>query len=323
RRADRTDGAVRLEQTAARHLGRRDRVELAAGEAREAELGEDARPLAMGSGELARERRRPLGRARLAHRLAPAEALLGEPGVVGAGVALGHVREELARLRPAPEAREHARLPVFRGDACHPRAPPGEPREGLGGGRHLAREVADPRRAPACLGGGLGVRVALGEARVSRARFGPAPLLLRDASGGVERIRRRRAVREAPQHLAEEAQRPGVVVGVPAPAGGCGQGARRERLRGVLGDREAGRLGGRTQPERALGQRALAAGRAARAAASDARAPARSSPARWSWPAISHAGPSQMLSGWLPTSRRALSRAAPAWPAARAARAWK
>src|SRR6266566_4680249 len=145
----------------------------AAGEAREAELGEDARPLAMGSGELARERRRPLGRARLAHRLAPAEALLGEPGVVGAGVALGHVREELARLRPAPEAREHARLPVFRGDACHPRAPPGEPREGLGGGRHLAPEVADPRRAPACLRGERGVRVALGQARVGGPRIGP------------------------------------------------------------------------------------------------------------------------------------------------------
>src|SRR5439155_1657585 len=95
----------------------------------EVDVGPDflARPLAMGSGELARERRRPLGRSRLAHRLAPAEALLGEPGVVGAGVALGYVHEELARLRPAPEACEHARLPVFRGDACHPRAPPGEP----------------------------------------------------------------------------------------------------------------------------------------------------------------------------------------------------
>jgi len=256
RRAHRPDRAIRLEQPAARHLGRPDRVELTAREAREAELGEDARPLAMGSGELARERRRPLGRGRLARRVAPAEALLGEPGVVGAGVALGYVREELARLRPAPEAREHARLPVFRGDACRPRAPPGEPRKGLGGGRHLAPEVADPRRAPACLRGERGVRVALGEARVGGPRIGPVSRLLRDASGGVERIRRRRAVREAPQHLAEEAQRPGVVVGVPPPAGGRGEGTRRERLRGLAGELEAGRLGGRAQPERALRLRA-------------------------------------------------------------------
>src|SRR5207245_6234015 len=82
------------------------------------------------------------------------------------------------------------------------------------------------------------------------------PRLLRDAPRGVERLRRLRAVREAPQHLAKEAHRPGVVVGVPAPAGGRGEGARRERLRGVLGDREARRLGGRAEPERALRLRA-------------------------------------------------------------------
>jgi len=118
RGAHRPDGAVGLEQPAARRLGRRDRVELEAREAREAELGEDARSLGMAPGELARERRRLVGRTRLARRVAPAEALLGEAGIVGAGVPLGHVHEERARLRPPPEARERARLPVLRSDPC-------------------------------------------------------------------------------------------------------------------------------------------------------------------------------------------------------------
>src|SRR5205814_1035508 len=214
---------------------------------------------------------------------------------------------------------ERAPLPVLRGDAGRPGAPPREAPEGLGGGRDLAREVADPRRAPARLGGGLGVRVALGETGVGRARLGPAPRLLRDAPRGVERLRRLRAVREAPPHLAEAAHRPGVVVGVPVPAGRRGAGARPARA--PAGSPRAPATAASESVAR--GQRPLDAGRAARAALSDARAPARSPPACSSWPAISHAGPTQMLSGWLPTSRRALSRAEPAWPVARAARAWE
>src|SRR5207249_12265206 len=102
------------EQAGAGRLGGRARVELEVREAREAELGEDARALGVAPGELARERRRLVGRGRLARRVAPAEALLGEAGVVGAEVPLGHVHEERARLRPAPEARERAPLPVLR-----------------------------------------------------------------------------------------------------------------------------------------------------------------------------------------------------------------
>jgi len=251
-----THGTVGLEEPAARHLGGRDRVELEAREAHEAELGEGARPLGVAAGELAREGERLLDQGWLARRVAPAEAFLGEVGVVRARVALGHVREQLVRLRPAPESRERACLPVLGGDPRRAAAPAGELGEGLGSLRHLAAEVADPGRPPARLGGQLGARVVRGQTRVVRPGLLPAPGLLRDAPHGVERLRRLRALREAAQQVAVELERGGVVVRVPAPARGCSERAGAERLGGVVRERETGGFGRRAETEGVRGLRA-------------------------------------------------------------------